>query len=212
MAISLRLLDLFPVAGSRKKRLYRQSKVDFYQSRNVLSTIAAFDPLLNLNHLDSYSTEKEIRFYGLPFGTSYKEAIRKLGRPNYVEKSNLPNKYQRAIFYRIRIKEVNCILQMHFFTDQFFFGQIEIRDISEKRKREIAQLLCKKYSVDDENWTGEIVDKSGNTISIRHNMIPSVSYLTGDQQLMRNIKVEVQAERKKKYKTAQEPQWLLDMV
>lgn len=205
----------FPwVFGSKKRRLYRQSRVDFYEGRNALASTSSFNNILTSNTIDaSLSTDKRIKFYGLYFGQSLKETIKKLGKPNYKDKRSLVLKNQVTIYYRLTIKEVKCILQMHFYKDEFFFGKMEIRSSNPTVKRDIGELVCQKYGITEKDWTGSIFDNDGNKVLIKQNMIPNVCYITGDKTLIAALKMELNLiEQPKKYRRSGQTELLLDMV
>ncbi len=198
---------------SKKRRLYRQSRTDFYEGKNALSSHNTFISILNKTHLDALSTEKKIQFYGLTFGQSVKSTVQKLGKPNYTDKRKLVSKNQKTIYYRLLIKEVKCVLQMHFYKDQFFFGRMEIRGGNSSIKKDIGQLVCKKYGISQEGWTGSIVDIEKNIVTINDNFIPSMSYITGNKKLLDEIRRELtRSEKLKEYKQSGQTELLLDMI
>lgn len=203
----------FPWLFGKKRRLYNQSRTDFYEGRNSLTTHTSLNAILNFNQLDSLSTSKPIQFYGLQFGQSYKETIKKLGKPNFVDKRRLAVKQQKTIFYRLTIKEVKCILQIHFFQDQFFYGKMELRGSNPTAKRDIGLLVCQKYGITEENWTGSILDPSGNLILIKENIVPNICYITGNKQIVQALRNELNIlEGFKKHKQVGQSEILLDMV
>ncbi|MBO3698135.1 hypothetical protein [Roseivirga sp. E12] len=204
----------FPLLfGSKKRKLYKQSRADFYEGRNALVSHASFDSILNLNHLESLNTEKGIQFYGLSFGQSFKETIKRLGKPNYIDNRKLALKHQKTIYYRLTIKEERCVLQMHFHKDRFFFGKMEIKGNNPVAKRDIGQLVCQKYGIAEQDWTGSIIDASNNKILIKENIIPNVCYISGDKALLNEIRVELNSIlNAKKYRQVGQSELLLDMV
>jgi hypothetical protein len=193
--------------GSKKRRIYKQSRSDFYEGRNALLSHVSFDSILNLNHLESIDTEKGVQFYGLSFGQTLKETIRKLGKPNYVDNRKLALKHQKTIYYRLTIKEERCILQMH------YYSKMEIKGNDPVAKRVIGQLVCQKYNISQQDWTGSIIDSNHNKILIKENMVPNVCYITGDKVLMNEIRAELKplliAE---KYRQIGQSELLLDIV
>lgn len=198
---------------SEKKRLYRQSRVDFYQGKNALSSHTTLNSVININNLDARSTEKNIQFYGLTFGQSIKDTIQKLGKPNYIDKRKLVSKNQKTIYYRLTIKGVKCILQMHYYKDQFFFGKMEISSSSVDIKKDLGQLVCQKYGITSENWTGSIIDSSNNIVLIKDNFIPNMSYISGDKDLFEQIRIELASvEKVNKYRRSGQTELLLDMI
>lgn len=205
--------DIPMLFGSKKRRLYQQSRTDFYEGKNALVSHASFDSILNLNHLESQYTGKDVQFYGLSFGQSLKETTKKLGRPNYVDNRKLALKHQKTIYYRLTIKEEKCILQMHYYRDQFFFGKMEIKGNNPITKRDIGQLICQKYGISQQDWTGSIIDSNQNKILIKENIVPNVCYITGDKVLMNEIRAELKSIlTAKKYRQIGQSELLLDMV
>ena len=200
--------------SSKKRRRHHQSRVDFYEGRNALVSKTSFESIFNSHNLDTaLSTNKSIRFFGIRFGQSLKEAIKKLGKPNYKDQRPLSLKQHNTIYYRLTIKEVKCILQLHFYQDSFFFGKMEIRSSNPQIKRDIAELVCQKYGVSEKNWIGSIFDENGHKINIKQNIIPSVSYVTGDQEIIVAIKTELAAVKtQKRYGRLAQAELLLDMV
>ncbi len=205
--------DIPMLFGSKKRRLYKQSRSDFYEGRNALLSHVSFDSILNLNHLESIYTEKGVQFYGLSFGQTLKETIKKLGKPNYVDHRKLALKHQKTIYYRLTIKEERCILQMHYYKDQFFYGKMEIKGNDPVAKRVIGQLVCQKYNISEQDWTGSIIDSNQNKILIKENIVPNVCYITGDKVLMNEIRAELKSILiAKKYRHIGQPELLLDMI
>ncbi len=204
----------FPLLfGSKKRKLYKQSRADFYEGRNALFSHASFDSILNLNHLESLDTEKSIQFYGLSFGQSIKETVQKLGKPNYVDHRKFALKHQKTIYYRLTIKEERCVLQMHYYKDRFFFGKMEIKGNNPVAKRDIGQLVCQKYGIAQQDWTGSIIDSEQNKILIKENIVPNVCYISGDKALLNEIRLELKSIlNAKKYRQIGQSELLLDMV
>ncbi|OEJ99857.1 hypothetical protein [Roseivirga misakiensis] len=200
--------------SSKKRRRYQQSRIDFYEGRNALVSRSSFSVLFNSHDATpSRDTEKPIRFFGLEFGQSVKETIKKLGKPNYKDKRTLCLDKHTTIYYRLMIKQVKCILQMHYYQDQFFFGKMEIRSSNPQTKRDISALVCQKYGISENDWTGAIIDQNSNKVHIKQNMVPSVIYVTGNQFLLNRIKLElVPVQSTKRYSRLEQSELLLDMV
>ncbi|MFY0591046.1 hypothetical protein [Roseivirga sp.] len=200
--------------SSKKRKRYHQSRVDFYEGRNALVSSSSFSKLFNTYNIDTtLKTDKPIRFFGLEFGQTLKETIKKLGKPNYKDKRTFCLNKHATIYYRLSIKEVKCILQIHFYQDQFFFGKMEIRSSNPQAKRDIGALVCQKYGISEKDWIGSIADEQGNNIEIKQNIVPSVTYLTGNKELIKSIKQELAPVKKpKRYSRLEQTELLLDMV
>lgn len=197
----------------RQSKLYKQSKKEFYEGRNLLTSSTSFSQLFVNHKLESQPTPKNIKFYGLEFGEKTKECRKKLGKPNFIDSRTFVTKGLKTYFYRLQIKGVKCILQVHFYQDQFFYGQMEIREGNLEVKKQISQLLCQKYDIESEHWQGAIVDQEENQLLIKEDIIPSISYLTGDQQILGEIKKALlKKAQEKNVSFNQKFEWLLDLI
>ena len=184
------LMGLF-VPFSKRRNRYLQNRESFYEGRNYLSNYERLKSLVSGTATDQISTKKHIKFYGLDFGATLKEATNHLGKPNYIgKKSSIISKH-KTIYYRITISEVKCILQLHFLQDKFFLGLIEIRRASEEFKREVTDLIRKKYSIDNDNWVGKIVDDRMHKIELKDDIVPYIVYQSGHVAVKESIKVEM---------------------
>lgn len=184
------LMGLF-APFTRKRNRYLQSRESFYEGRNYLSNYGRLQSLVNGTSTNQISTKKNIKFYGLNFGASLKQAKSHLGKPNYSsKKSSLLTKH-KAVYYRITIAKVKCILQLHFLHDQFFLGLIEIRNSNEEFKREVAELIRKKYGIDNESWVGKIVDGAHHKIELKNDIVPYIVYQSGNQDTKEIIQFQI---------------------
>ena len=185
---------------SKKKSRYLQSRESFYESRNFLSNFSRLSGIVQNTSTNSLSTDKAIKFYGLEFGVSARQAIDHLGKPNYVSKNSSLLKRHKALFYRITIAQVKCILQLHFVHDQFFLGLIEIRSTEKAVKREVAQLVKQKYGIEQAQWTGVINDQHQHQIELKNDIIPYIVYKSGNQDVKDIIRFQMAQINDKKQK------------
>lgn len=195
-------LSLF--ASRKKKKLYNLGKEDFYQSLNALNVSSSFN-----FHKDSNSkthpTEKSIRFYGIEFGKTEKEIKRIFGKPNYLQKRNLPLNSQITLFYKLNIKGIKCTLQMHLYQDQLFYAQIQLRNSHALVKKTFLDLIRLKYNVSDIDWDQSIEDVAGGKIALKNDIIPKASYFSPDKALWKKIGQELSE------KATEESYWSQDL-
>ncbi len=168
---------------SQKNRAYGQTKRDFYESRIYLQNLEKLTTLFRLEKPANIFTEKKITFYGIDFGNSIKEVIKKLGRPNYKTSEKRLFDDHRIIFYRLKISSVNCILQLHFIKNNFFLGVVEMRTGDKGLKQKLFDLIKQKYKINESIVNRFIQDNSGSHIYVREDVVPYVVYTTGDRQL-----------------------------
>lgn len=184
------LMGLF-APFTRKRNRYLQSRESFYEGRNYLSNVERLKGLVSGTSANQIVTRKTIKFYGLDFGASLKEAIGHLGKPNYTSKKSSLLSRHKTIYYRINIAKVKCILQLHFLHDQFFLGLIEVRSFGLEFKKEVADLVRKKYKIDNENWEGKIVDDTRHKIELKNNIVPYIVYQSGHAEIRERIRLQL---------------------
>ena len=182
------LLAMF--SGNKRRKLYYLGKDDFYQSRNVLHSPTSFNfhrEVYNNNH----TTSKPIRFYGNAFGSSLKDITKVFGRPNYKQRNNLPLSTQTTVFYKLNIRGIKCILQMHLYNGQMFFAQIQLRDLNDRLKDQFVELFKMKYGLTDLKWNETIEDQNHCKIALKDDVVPKASFFSGDQEIWESITKEL---------------------
>jgi hypothetical protein len=179
---------------------YRRSRRDFYEGKNYLSHHERIKTIIQSTSSRLLNIEKPIKFYGLEFGSTYKEAIRHLGKPNYVTQGKMPVKDLKSIFYRLNVSGVKCILQLHFLEKKFFLGVIEISNSIVGQENEISNLVRDKYEIADYNWLGLIQDEGANTIELCEGMIKRIIYTSGDPSFKEKLKEQLDKFKNKRQK------------
>lgn len=193
---------------SRKRRkLYYLGKEDFYQSRNALNVSSAFN-FHKDQSTQTNSTEQEIKFYGLNFGKSEKEIKRVFGRPNFRQKSGLPLDKQLTLFYKLNIKGIKCILQMHLYNDKMFFAQIQLRDANTEIRSVFLQLFELKYKIESLEWNQSIKDHKGARIMLKDDIVPKANFFSSDS----SIWSEINSEFKKRALNSEYSQYQIEKI
>lgn len=175
----------------RRRNRYLQNRENFYEGRNYLSSYGKLKALVSGTSINQIATQKPIKFYGLEFGATLKEARVHLGKPNYVSRKNTLLSRHKTIYYRITIAQVKCILQLHFLHDRFFLGLIEMRSSSEVFKSEVIDLIRQKYGVKNKNWVGKIVDDCNHKVELKDDIVPYIVYESGDAEVREWIRQEI---------------------
>jgi hypothetical protein len=175
---------------SKKRKLYYLEKEDFYHSLNALNVASAFSFNKQTSHGD-FNTAKPIKFYRLEFGASVKDAKKLFGKPNFIQHKNLPLKSQQTLFYKFSIKGIKSIIQMHFYEDELFFAQIQLRSHNNQLKDIFLNLFKIKHALHNLDWNQTVKDESGNTIILKDDVTPKVSFVSYNQALWSNINHEL---------------------
>ena len=146
--------------------------------------------IINQDNINSSCSIYDIAVDNIDFGVSSKQLLKIKGKPNFIQKKGLVSENIKTLFYRELIKGVKCIIQFHFYNDQFFYGHMELRHDKCGFKEEVEELIKAKYGI-DEIRNGSIIDQSGNQIFFKNDITPSLSYLTGDSTIKACIRKEL---------------------
>lgn len=87
---------------------------------------------------------------------------------------------QKTIFYKLNIKGIKCLLQMHLYEDRMFFAQIQLRDASSRIREEFLKLFQMKYGVGSLQWRETVEDQLGNKIALKDDVVPKALFFSGD--------------------------------
>lgn len=198
--------------GFKKNRLYHQSRVDFYEGRNSLSRLTSLKNLVASDQLNIANSTEQIRILDIPFGADRKQIQKLKGNPNYFQKNKQALVEIDTIFYREKLFGVTCIIQLHLFNNQLFFGNIELRNNQPGFGEDIEKLIKDKYGVDC-LINDSIVDQNGNQIHFKNGMIPNIGYLSGDKTMRTKLlKAINKLESKQNKKTFYQESKLLDLI
>ncbi|WP_422009221.1 hypothetical protein [Roseivirga pacifica] len=201
------------LGGLRKRKYYREDRVDFYRNKNALIAKASINDIITRNSYDVFLSKKHINFYGIAFGTSLKACKKKMGKPNFEVKKGSALEGQNTIFYRLRIANVKCVLQLHFFNDQFFFGQLSLKHNTGYFSGELINIVREKYGLPEAKYFELITDEHDNKIEFIEGMAPCIRYTTGDQKLLAEIRTALHsAQTKQRSRRLKQNEMLLELV
>lgn len=202
------------IKSPKKRKHYKESRREFYKNKNALVTKSSVYDLVTRDTEGAFETRKEINFYSIPFGTTLKDCKSKMGKPNFEVKKGKALNSQSTIFYRLQISDIKCILQLHFFNDKFFFGQVSSKYNTGHFSEELLNILREKYKLPKSKLFEVITDEFSNKIEIIEGMAPCIRYTTGNQTILTEIReaLFVPPEPKKRPKQERQNKLLLDLV
>ena len=173
--------------GSKTSASYGQTKKDYYQSRVFLRNLDQLSNIFEPTSLADEHTSVPIKFFGIDFGSSIKETVKKLGRPNFkTTEIRLFNDHQ-IVFYRLKISGIGSIIQLHFIQNQFFLGVTEMRTNSNKEKETIFDLMKEKFKVENSVIGKFIEDQNGNQLNMINDVVPYAVYTSADPALRKAL-------------------------
>lgn len=151
-----------------------KTRAEFYNSRASILSINNINSFIDhgLESQNPFHSTKEIEPMNLTFGSSVHLAKKILGLPRfYLKNRKIPN--HEILFYRKDIGQLDILIQLHFFDDQFLFtqSQFNISPFTSKEDLDIIiSTLFEKY-LDNPNqkvqeYNGWIEDQMGNKIEV----------------------------------------------
>lgn len=195
-----------------KSRRYRQSRIDFYNSRNKASSFASIENILFENRLNAVTTQEEINFDNIHFGDTPQALIKEKGRPNFKLFNDKTLKGLQVYFYRLTIDGIRCIQQFHFYKKKFFFGHIEFRSWKPGFEVNLQSALSNKYMIEHNDLT-EVKDRNDHKVMITKGISPSISYISGQPEIKNEIREQMRKIELKR-STTDKPRMerILDMI
>lgn len=195
--------------GSKKRRFYEQSRVDFYTSRNKLASLAAFENLLFPSNINAQHTQTLINLDRFDFGQSPKQLIKTKGKPNFSIKRDSVVEGHEVLFYKKIFNGLKCIQQYHFFDQQFFYGHVEFRSVPKDFDVQLEELLQKKYhiSLDQGNI---ITDDLNNIITVHTGLIKQMTYLSSSFKIVNPLRLALR--RQSTQQSALQPKHLEKLI
>jgi hypothetical protein len=172
---SMPVIFSFQKGKSKFRKHYNENR-DYYQYYNLANQ--------GYKQLKGY-TQETIRSgeytsidgvfapFNIPIGCSVGTAIKKLGRPLHIVTNCKVMKYYRTFYFKRKIGDLKCQIQLHFHRGRLFMSQIDIQQktgMSQDHKKVIKSLLGDHIDMNCKEG-GSITDfmhfedKEGNSIS-----------------------------------------------
>ncbi len=133
-----------------------------------------------------FYTDKVIKPFGISFGSSMKNAVRILGKPNYKLEFD-KNDLHKVLFYKKRVDSYKYLLQLHFLDDEMVYAMDHVYEtfpLNKYHLLEMTKLLLFKYTnkTHNELTSSEItlVDSKDNRITILDSLEYNICYSTGN--------------------------------
>ena len=172
---SLPAIFSFQKGKAKFRRHYRENR-DYYQYYNL-----ANQGYKKLKHFTQESTRSGEYIsidgvfspFNVPIGCSVGAAIKKLGRPLHIVSNCKVMSYYRTFYFKRKIGDLKCQMQLHFHRGRLFMEQIDIQQktgISQDHKKIIKSLLGEHVDMDCKEGSSihdfmHFEDKEGNSIS-----------------------------------------------
>jgi len=183
--------------GTKKGRLYKQSKADFYAGRNKIPVLASMQDIVSKESINTPLTEINVEPEKLVFGSSSKELFSAKGKPNFTLQNDAVLKDLKVYFYRVMVNGVKCIQQFHYYKNQFFYAHVEFRNCPANFDEQLQDMLMAKYKLSLNKFSGA-KDTENNLVLVVGGLTPAISYVAGKKALMDDIKNEIERLEMKK--------------
>lgn len=112
-----------------------------------------------------FSTDQKITFYDFSFGSSYRQLIRKKGKPNSLSAFRIVDNIVLIRGYNETIFDTDVRVLYFFVNHIFFMGMFYFKEIEKPKAKEVTDALRKKYGISDQCCRDFIVEGS-NKVSL----------------------------------------------
>ncbi|WP_207433122.1 hypothetical protein [Sabulibacter ruber] len=186
-----------------KKRLevVGQSKEDYFDRVNYVRTVAGMRNVLTDRKKSKVNTNQEVTFRGLSFGATIKEAKKLLGRPELHINKEQEVVGHEVLFYFSSLGSVKVTQCLHFLHGKFIMGQSIVKTSNSEKRKAFCESILEKYGVnfqdDLTNLTEAfpVCDQAGNRIELLYAFDLTITYVTGDPQVLPTVAMVQSPER-----------------
>jgi hypothetical protein len=163
---------------------FYQERESFYRSFINQYYLDFAHNLLLQEHMSSYPTNTIIAPQDIPFGSSPRKVVWKIGMPSFQVKDINDFKNHKILFYRTKLLQQKVLIQFHFINGFFYYSQLSFLSFTEKTDSILFQSIKSKYqcsgSLENEDRI-HMTDICGNKLIIEKGVYLTVSYITGDE-------------------------------
>lgn len=177
-----------------KSVTYRQGRSDYYKALNTMSSIASLEALKKMKFSVHQQLLVPIRCFGIIFDASEKQIRQKLGKPNFRQQQVLHIPTLTTLFYKLKIQGIRCVLEIHLYQNAVFCLQLLMKGGSSKEKNLFLNSLARLYQQESIEWGNTFLGQKGNILNCENDVMPRITYLTGNQQCLDKILVKMQPE------------------
>ena len=180
----------------KKGATYQQGRSEYYKVLNVLSSNASVESLKQIKFSKEKSLPVPIRCYGVVFEATEKEIHKKLGRANYRQQQVLGVPQLTTLFYKLKIKGLRCILEIHLYKGSVFCLHLLMKDGSQDERNEFLNSLAKLYKTNKIDWGDKVIGKNRNELYCQNDVIPKLTFLTSNKNYLENILADMRPKEK----------------
>ena len=175
----------------KKGATYQQGRSEYYKVLNVLSSNASVESLKQIKFSAEKSLSVPIRCFGVVFEATEKEIRKKLGKANYRQQRVLGLPQLTTLFYKLKIKGIRCILEIHLYKKNVFCLHLLMKNGSQDERNEFLNSLARLYKTNKIDWGDKVIGKNGNVLYCQNDVTPRLTFLTGNKNYLESISADM---------------------
>jgi hypothetical protein len=167
---------------TRYTAFYRE-KESFYRSFINQYFLDFAHQLLSQDQQSPFLTNTIIAPHDIPFGSSPRKVIWKIGMPTFQVKDINDFKDHKILFYKTKLLRQKVLIQFHFINGFFYYSQLSFLSFTEKTNSILSNSIKNKYQCSGSFENADrihMTDICGNKMIIEKGVYLTVSYITGE--------------------------------
>lgn len=163
--------------------VFYREKENFYRSFINQYYLDFAYQLLNHEQVNPYATNTIIAPHDIPFGSSPRRVIWKIGMPSFQLKDINDFKDHKILFYKTKLLRQKVLIQFHFINEFFYYSQLSFLSFTEKINTVLSNSIRNKYQCSapfEDDSKVCMTDICGNKMIIEKGVYLTVSYITGE--------------------------------
>lgn len=176
----------------RRGATYQQGRADYYKALNAISSIDSIEVLKKIKFSASRRLSVPVRCFGIVFAVNEKQVRQKLGKPNYRQQSVLGIPALTTLFYKLKIKGIRCVLEIHFYQNAVFCLHLLMKGGTSDERNAFLASLARLYQQKNIQWGDLFLGQNKNVLRCENDVMPRITYLSGDPNCLDSILAETQ--------------------
>lgn len=163
---------------------------DFYREKESFYLSFINHYYLDLTHQllledfhSPYLTNTIIAPHDIPFGSSPRKVIWKIGMPSFQVKDINDFKDHKILFYKTKLLRQRVLIQFHFINGFFYYSQLSFLSFTENTNSILSDSIKSKYQCSGSFEGADriyMTDICGNKAIIEKGVYLTISYITGE--------------------------------
>lgn len=169
-----------------RKRMYSASftKDDYFERYSFAGTLNQLLKVLQATPSPVLLTQEKVCFQNIPFGTSLKEVVKVMGKPQHEVSAQAEVPGHKAFIFKRKVGPIGVTSCLHFLHGKLFLAQCVVRHPSPEEVAYMASVLQEKFPPvhpQEVKTSFAICDGLGNQVVLDQTSYLRINYIWADE-------------------------------